>query len=117
MLVEDLFDLSPLVEALLSDHVLALEAQIVDLRVVGAARLAEVLKVNVHNEVRRDMLAFVFTDILGTEFHLPRLDVVASLDERRIEHDAEHHLVGEACMLENNLYVALEDQALLLLLR
>ena len=71
---------------------------------------------NVYDEVRWNDFSFVLADILRAKLHLARLDIVTSLNKCRIEHDAEHGLVREACVLEDDLDVAFQHETLLLLL-
>ena len=71
---------------------------------------------DVDNEIGRNIFAFVLTDIFRTQFHFTCFDVVTSLNECSIEHDAEHGLVGEASVFEHELDISLQKKALLLLL-
>ena len=48
---------------------------------------------DVDDEVFGDNFVFVLADVLGAQLHLASLDVVASLDERSVEHNTEHGLV------------------------
>ena len=50
------------------------------------ANLTEVFKVNVDDEVRWYDFAFVLANVLRAQLHLTCLYVVASLNERCIEH-------------------------------
>lgn len=52
MLVKDLFDLAPLIKRSLSYDSLAFIAQIINLSVIGTTRRAEVVEVDVDDEVR-----------------------------------------------------------------
>ena len=115
--LHDLLYMAPLIERLFADLELAVIAQVFDLSFVGTAPRANIVEVDIDDEVWRDNFALVFPDVLGTQLHLAGLDVVASLDEGRIEHDAEHDFVGETRVFENYLHVALQDQVTLLLLR
>jgi len=115
--LHDLLYMAPLIERLFADLELAVIAQVFDLSFVRTAPRANIVEVDIDDEVWRDNFALVFPDVLGTQFHLAGLDVVASLDEGRVEHDAEHDFVGETRVFENYLHVALQDQVTLLLLR
>ena len=70
---------------------------------------------DVDNEVRWNNFSFVLADVLRAELHLARLDIIAPLNKSCVEHDAEHRLVREASMAEENLHVTLHYQRLLLL--
>ena len=71
---------------------------------------------DVDDEVFRDDSVLVFSDVFGAELHLASLDVIATLDEGRVEHDAAHRLTGEAHVLEEDLDIALNDNTRPLLL-
>ena len=109
MLIKDAFDFSPFVECVFSDHRLAVDAQVFDFCLVGIALVAEVVEVDVHDKVRRNDFAFVFANVFWTQLHLSSLDVVASLDESCVEHDAEHGFVGEASVSKDDLHIALKQ--------
>ena len=63
---------------------------------------------DIDDEVFRDNLVFVLTNIFGTQLHLASLDIVSTLDESSIKHDPEHDFIGEASVLEDYLYVTLQ---------
>ena len=71
---------------------------------------------DVDDHVFRDDFVFVFADVFGAQLHLACLDVVASLDERCVEHDSEHHFVRKASVLENDLNITLQGKTLFLLI-
>lgn len=109
MLVKDLFDLAPLIKRSLSYDSLAFIAQIINLSVIGTTRRAEVVEVDVDDEVRLNDLAFIFADVFRTQLHLACLDIVAALDESSVKHHAEHCLVREASVAKDDLDISLED--------
>lgn len=110
-----LLDSLPLIECVLSDFSHTCRTKVFDFRFVRVASFAEVLKVDVDNEVCWDDFVFVFADVFWTQLHLACFDVVSPLDEGRVKHDSENDLVGEPCVLEHYLYVTLQAETLLLL--
>ena len=50
------------------------------------ADIAEFFKENVYNEVIGYHFAFVLTDVFWTQFHFAGLNIISTLDKRRIEH-------------------------------
>lgn len=70
---------------------------------------------DVYDEVLRNNLVLVLPNVLWTQLHLASLNVIAPLDEGRVEHDAAQNFVREACVFENYLHVALQNHASLLL--
>ena len=108
MLTHHLLYQTPLIQRCLTDLSLAILAQIFKLGLIRIAHVAEILEVDIDDEVLWDDLIFILSNVLGTQLHLTSLDVIASLDERRVKHDPEHHLVREPCMLEHNLNVTLQ---------
>jgi hypothetical protein len=77
--------------------------------------LTGIVKVDVDYEVRWNDFTLILSNVLRTQLHFTSFDVVSSLNESCVEHDAEHCLVGEACVAEYYLDVSLQQQALLLL--
>ena len=71
---------------------------------------------NIDNEIRRNDFAFVLSDVFWTELHFSCLDIVASLDESSVKHDAEHCLVCEASVSEYYFHISLQQEAVFLLL-
>ena len=55
---------------------------------------------DVDNEIGWNDLSFIFTDVFWAKLHLTSLDVVATLDESCVEHDAEHGLIRETSVTE-----------------
>lgn len=117
MLGHDLLYGAPFLQSLRADHIDTPLAEVVDLSFIRTASCAVVFEVNVNDEVFWNNSVFVFSDVLGAELHLTSFDVVSSLDEGRVEHDAAHRLTREAHVLEEDLNVALHDDTLSLLLR
>ena len=93
MVCHYLLDAAPFVQCVFSNLCFAFAAKVVDLGLVGAASVTEVIEVDVDDEVFRDNLILVLANVLWAELHLASLYVVASLDEGRVEHDAEHNFV------------------------
>ena len=116
MICHYLLHSSPLIQCILANYLDAFGAKVFNLSLVRAARVAVILKVDVDDEVGRNYFVFIFAYIFGTELHLASLDIVASLDKRRIEHDPAHGLVRKASMLEHYFNIALQNQIPLLLL-
>lgn len=115
MLRDYLSHLAPFVQGVLPDLVDAGRAKVFNLCLIGVANGAEVFEVDVDDEVFGDDFVFIFANVFGTQLHLAGLDVVASLDEGRVEHDAEDDFVGKASVFEQDFDITLESDALLLL--
>ena len=117
MILQNLFYCSPLVESCFAYNSFALGAEIVNLGLIRTADSAKVFKVYVDDELFRNDLVLVLSDVFRTELHLACLDVVSSLDEGSVEHDPEHDFVRPASLRhENDLYIALQHALFLLLL-
>ena len=71
---------------------------------------------DVNDKVFRNDSILVFSYVFRAKFHFSCLDIVASLNESCVEHDAEHHFVWKSSMLEDKFDVSLERNWLLLLL-
>jgi len=71
-----LFDQSPFIQSVFSDLILASLAEVLNLGLIRIADVAEVLKVDIDDEICRDYLIFVLTNVLRTQLHLSGLDVV-----------------------------------------
>lgn len=116
MSIDYVFDLVPFFQSLFPQQSLAVLTQIFQLCLIRTADIAVVLKVDVQDKIFRDDFVFVFTDVFRTELHFTCLDIIASLNEGSVKHDAEHGLVREASMFKYNLHVALHNHTLFLLL-
>ena len=73
---------------------------------MGIAIRAEILKEDIDYEMMWQILSIVFSNVFGTQLHFAGLNVVSSLNERCIEHDSKHCLVGKACMLKDYLDIS-----------
>ena len=100
MLIKDFFDNSPFIKSGFSDGDFAQIAKVINLSCVRTACLTKIFKVDVHNEIGWNDLSFIFTDVFWAKLHLTSLDVVATLDESCVEHDAEHGLIRETSVTE-----------------
>ena len=117
MIFQNLLYCTPFIESCLPNYSLALHAKIVNLGLIRTANCAKVLKVNVHDELLRYDLIFVFSDVFWAELHFARLDVIASLDKSGVEHYSEHDFVGPAPLRhEHYLNITLQDALFLLLI-
>mmetsp|Transcript_13354 Transcript_13354/g.16905 ORF Transcript_13354/g.16905 Transcript_13354/m.16905 type:complete len:312 (-) Transcript_13354:178-1113(-) len=116
MLFEDAFDFTPLIQGRIADHQLAVVAQVLNLGLVWAAKGAEVVEVDIDDKIGWNDLSLVFANVFWAQLHLACLYVITSLNEGGVEHDAEHGFVRKACVPENDLHVAFEQQTSLLLL-
>ena len=105
----------PLIEGSFSELPLALVAKISYFSFLGITFRAEVIEENIDYEVFRKIFPFVLPNVFGAQLHLSSLNVIASLDKSGVEHDSKHCLVGKPCMFEDNLDIAPQDTAILLL--
>ena len=108
MLAHHMLDKTPFIESGLTDFIYAAFAKVFYLGFIRVADSAKVIEMDIDDEIFRDYLILVFTDVFRTQLHLTCLNVVTSLYERCVKHDTEHHLIRKACMLKNYLYIALE---------
>jgi hypothetical protein len=84
--VANFFNVAPLLQNFRTKLIFAHLAQILNLRFVGTALAAEVIKENVNFEVIRQNFSFVFPNIFRTKLHFATLDIVSVLNESCIEH-------------------------------
>ena len=116
MIIYYFLSCSPLIQCIFSNGFLALGAEIFNFGLVRITVGVDVLKGDIHYELCRDHLVLIFANVFRAELHLARLDVVTSLDKRRIEHDSEHYFVRKASLrVEDDLHIALQNCLLLLL--
>ena len=60
---------------------------------------------DIDDEILRDNLILIFTNVLWTKFHLSSLYIVTLLYKCSIKHDTKHDFVRKASVLENNLNI------------
>ena len=93
VLAHHLLDKFPFVKCRITNFSLTCLAQVFNFCLIWIASFAKVLKVDVDDEVLRDDLVLVLSNVLGAELHLASLNVVTPLNESCIEHYPEHDLV------------------------
>ena len=93
-----LLDSAPLVQRSLTDNGFTLYTKVIDFSLIRITNRAKVFKVDIDDELFGNDLVLVFSDIFRAELHLSSLDIVSSLDECCVKHDAEHDFVGPASL-------------------
>ena len=106
MNVDNLFYRQPFLYLLLSDLRLTPITQVNNFSFLWIAFCAEIFEEDVDYKLVGQIFSIVFSNIFRTQLHFACLDVVSTLNERRIEHDSEHCLVGKACMLKDYLDIS-----------
>lgn len=108
VLAHHLLDKSPFVQRRLTNFSFTCLAKVFYFRLIWIASFAKVVEVDIDDEVLRDDLVFVLSNVLGTKLHLASLNVVTPLNECCIEHYSEHNLVREASVLKDDLNITLQ---------
>jgi hypothetical protein len=88
MVVNDVSDLRPLCEDLLTQLLLASLAEILNLSLFRIANVTKVVEKYIYFEVVRQDLSFVLPNVLRTQLHLSCFDVVSLLNKASVEHDS-----------------------------
>ena len=66
MLAHHLFNQSPFIQCVFSNLILAILAKVFDLSLIWIANAAEVLKVDINDEICWDLFIFVFSNVFRT---------------------------------------------------
>jgi hypothetical protein len=98
MLIDNVSNRNPLLDHARSKFLLASRTKVFDFCFFRAASQAEIVKEYVNFEVLWQDLPFIFSDVFRAQLHLPRMDVVTSLDETSVEHDTAERSAREALM-------------------
>ena len=100
MFIYDVSDLNPLLDNAGAKLFLAIGTKVLYLGLFRTTYFTEIVKENVNLEVLRQNFSFILPDVLRAQFHLSRMDVVASLDKTSVKHDATECSTRETLMPE-----------------
>lgn len=98
MSVYDVSDLNPLLNYAGAKLFLAIGTEVLYLSLFRTTCFTEIVKENVNLEVLRQNFSFILPNVLRAQFHLSRMNIVASLDKTSVKHDATECSTRETLM-------------------